>query len=232
MERLQKYLARCGVASRRKAEEFIVAGRVAINGQTVRQLGVTVSSADSVTLDGTLLKQPDQFVYYILNKPKGVITSSSDDKGRRTVIDLVPKSPRVVACGRLDADSRGLIILTNDGELCYKLTHPKFEHEKEYEVTATLNKGSAIEERLNKLEQGVKLDDGVTSKARVSHVRRQGMRLMFRITLHEGKNRQVRRMCSAVGLDVLDLARIRVGNLTLGSLPESKWKMIKKDDII
>lgn len=231
-ERLQKYLASCGVASRRKAEELISAGKVMVNGQVVRQLGTTVTAKDQIMVEGRIVKPVDQFVYYILNKPKGVITTSADEKGRKTVLDLVPKQPRVVACGRLDAPSRGLVLLTNDGDLCYKLTHPKFEHEKEYKVVATINKGGSIEDRLNKMEKGVKLEDGMTSPARVTEVSRKGMQIHFTITLHEGKNRQVRRMCSAVGLDVVDLQRTRIGNITLNPTMEGRWRMVKKDEIL
>lgn len=231
-ERLQKYLARCGVASRRKAEELIAAGRVTVNGQVVRQPGIMVNETDTVTVDNRPVKPSQHVVYYALHKPKGIITTSADEQGRKTVIDLVPKNPRVVACGRLDAASRGLVILTNDGDLCYQLTHPKYEHNKEYVVTATINKGPAIEERLKRLEQGIQLEEGMTAPAKISEVRRQEMRLSFRITIHEGKNRQVRRMCSAVGLDVTDLLRTKIAKLELGNIPEGRWRLIKKSEII
>lgn len=231
-ERLQKYLSRCGVASRRKAEELIAAGRVGVNGQIVTQLGVTVGEQDEVRVDGKLVKPNNHLVYYVLNKPKGIIATSADEKGRKTVLDLVPKNPRVVACGRLDAASRGLVILTNDGDLCYQLTHPKYEHEKEYRVVATINRGPAIEERLKRLERGVKLEDGMTGPAKVSLVKRQEMQVVFHLTIHEGKNRQVRRMCSAVGLDVVDLLRVRVGKVELDATQEGRWRMVKKEEIL
>lgn len=231
LERLQKYIARSGVASRRKAEELILAGRVSVNGRAVRQLGVSVQETDQVTVDGQPIKPTEHFVYYILNKPKGIITSSKDEQGRRTVLDLVPKNPRVVACGRLDAATRGLVLLTNDGDLCYQLTHPKHEHEKEYQVLVTINKGPSIEERIRRLEQGVKLEDGLTHPAKVKDVKRLDMRLAFTITLHEGRNRQVRRMCSSVGFDVVDLVRTRLGKLELGNLPEGKWRLVKRSEV-
>lgn len=231
-ERLQKYLSGCGVASRRKAEEFIAAGRVKVNGIVVTQPGSTVNEGDTVFVDGKLVKPADQKIYYLFNKPKGVITTSVDELGRKTVLDFLPKSQRVVVCGRLDATSRGLVILTNDGELCDRLTHPKYEHEKEYQVEATINNGPAIEERFNKLESGVKLEDGVTAPAKIRDVHRSGMRIKFTIVIHEGKNRQIRRMCSAVGLDVVDLFRARISKAKLGNLPVGKWKMVKREDIV
>ncbi len=229
-ERLQKYLARCGVASRRKAETLITAGRVAVNGKIVRQLGSLVIDSDAIIVDGKPVKPARQLVYYALNKPKGIITSSADEQGRKTVTQLVPSTPRVVACGRLDAGSRGLVILTNDGELCNQLTHPKFGHEKEYMVVATINKGPAIEERLKRLEDGVDLEDGKTAPAQVMDVKRAGMRVSFRIVLREGKNRQVRRMCSAVGLDVVDLVRTRIGGIALDNLIEGRWRPVKREE--
>lgn len=231
MERLQKYLARCGVASRRKAEELIAAGRVAVNGQVIREAGISVSEADKVTVDNKPVKLTTEFVYYVLNKPRGVITTSLDEQGRKTVTDLVPRNPRVVACGRLDSASRGLVLLTNDGDLCYEMTHPKFEHEKEYMVVATINHGPAIEERIKRLQQGLKLEDGMTAPAEVTSIKRQEMRVHFTITIHEGRNRQIRRMCSAVGFDVVDLIRTRVGKVSLGNLPEGKWRLVKRSEI-
>lgn len=232
MERLQKFLAAAGVASRRKAEEMILAGRVSINGQTVKQLGVSVQPGEIVAVDGQIIRPTDNLVYYALHKPKGIITTSSDEQGRKTVLDLVPKNPRVVVCGRLDAASRGLVLLTNDGELCNQITHPSFEHDKEYVVTCTINKGPAIEERLKRLEAGVKLDDGLTAPTKISAVKRQGMRVTFTMVLHEGRNRQIRRMCSAVGLDVVDLLRTKIANIELGETLEGRWRLLKKNEII
>lgn len=231
-ERLQKYLARCGVASRRKAEEFISAGRVSINGTFVRALGTLVSETDTIFFDGKLVKPQKQLVYYALNKPKGVITTSSDEQGRQTVLDFVPRTYRLVACGRLDAASRGLVILTNDGDFCNELTHPSKQHDKEYVVSATINKGPLLEQRLGKMEQGMTLDDGATAPVKIEAVRRQGQEIQFHMTLHEGRNRQIRRMCSAVGLDVVDLQRVRVGKLKLGNLPSGKWQQIRREEVL
>ncbi len=231
-ERLQKYLSRCGVASRRQAEAMIAAGRLSINGTPVRQPGMVVQPTDKVMVDGHLVKEPSQLIYYIFNKPKGVITTSTDAAGRQTVFDFLPKQPRVVACGRLDAASHGLIVLTNDGDFCYELTHPKHEHEKEYAVTATINRGPTLEARLKKLETGLVLDDGLTATTRISHVKRRDKVIEFHIVLHEGRNRQIRRMCSAVGLDVVDLMRLRIGKITLSKLPTGKWQHVKKEEIL
>ncbi len=231
-ERLQKYLARCGVASRRKAEEYILAGRISINGTFVRQLGTQVSENDTIFFDGKLVKPQKQLVYYVLNKPKGVITTSSDEQGRQTVLDFLPRAYRLVACGRLDAASRGLVILTNDGEFCNELTHPSKEHDKEYVVTASINKGPEIEQRLTNIEQGIMLDSGKTAPAMIEAVKRKGNEIQFHIILHEGRNRQIRRMCSAVGLDVVDLERVRVGKLKLGNLPPGKWQQIRREDVL
>lgn len=229
--RLQKYLSQSGVASRRKSEEIILASRVSVNDQVVIRLGTTVTDKDVVKVDGRVVKPATTYVYYVLNKPKGIITSSADEKGRKTVLDFVSKKPRVVACGRLDAESKGLVLLTNDGELCNQLTHPRYGHEKEYAVAATLNKGPGIEERIRHLEQGIELEDGKTSPAKVTSVKRRGMQLGFSITLREGKNRQIRRMCSSVGLDVVDLVRTRIGKLELSTLPEGKWRLVRKEEI-
>lgn len=232
MERLQKFIAAAGVASRRKAEALILAGKVSINGQVVKRLGVTVQPGEIVSVNGEVIKTQPNLVYYALNKPRGVITTSSDEQGRKTVLDLVPKNPRVVVCGRLDAASRGLVLLTNDGACCQAITHPSFDHTKEYRVLCTINKGPTIEERLKKIEQGIKLDDKLTAPVKISAVKRQGMKISFELVLNEGRNRQIRRMCSAVGFDVEDLVRIRIGNLLLGDLPEGRWRLIKKSEVL
>lgn len=230
-ERLQKYLARAGVASRRQAELLITAGRISVNGQIVRKLGSTVSANDRVAVNGKVAKLTNELVYYALNKPKGVVTTSQDEQGRKTVLDLVPVQPRVVACGRLDLASQGLVILTNDGDLCYRVTHPSYKQSKVYQVTATINHGPPLEDRLNELAEGIALEEGTTQPAQISHVKRQGQTIRFQIILREGRNRQIRRMCSRVGLDVIDLIRTKIGRLTLGKLQPGRWRMVQKTDI-
>jgi 23S rRNA pseudouridine2605 synthase len=211
---------------------MITEGKISVNGRIVSKLGATVTEADVVTVGGKLVKPASNLVYIAFNKPAGIITTSADEQKRKTVLDFMPREPRVVVCGRLDAASRGLVLLTNDGDLCYQLTHPKHEHEKEYRVVTTINHGPAIEERINRLEKGVKLEDGTTSPAKVTNVERRQMQLHFSITIHEGKNRQVRRMCSAVGLDVVDLERVRIGKFTMSKLAEGRWRLIKKEEIL
>ena len=218
-ERLQKIISAAGLASRRQAEEWILAGRVAVNGEVVRELGTRADwDADRIEVDGTPLKRA-QRLYYLLNKPYGVITSLQDPEGRKTVADLAAAAgvtERVYPVGRLDYDTEGLLLLTNDGELTQGLSHPRFEVEKEYEVD--------VEERpmpdlLKMLENGVRLADGLTAPAKTyPPVIAENGYWRFRIVIHEGRNRQVRRMAESVGLTPRCLKRIRYGFLTLGDL--------------
>lgn len=203
-ERLQKVLARAGVASRRVCEEWIDAGRVRVNGD-VAVLGRRVDAArDLIEIDGRHVGVAPGLVYWLLNKPVGVISAASDPHGRPTVVDLVGGAERVFPVGRLDLDSEGLIVLTNDGELTHRLTHPSFGVDKEYlvEVAGRPSRGA-----IRSLRLGVELDDGVTAPAKVAAVSPS----VLRITIHEGRNRQVRRMCDAVGHPVLRLVRTRIG---------------------
>lgn len=216
-ERLQKVLARCEVGSRRACEELIRAGRVRVNG-VVAELGARVDpEADLVEVDGVAIGIRPGLVHYLLNKPAGVLTTASDPFGRPTVLDLVPDRPRVVPVGRLDLETEGLLILTNDGELTQRLTHPSFGIEKEYlaHVEGTPSRGA-----LRRLREGVELEDGVTAPAKVSLL---GPGLV-RLTIHEGRNRQVRRMCAAVGHPVRRLARVRIGPLRDSHLAPGEWR--------
>ena len=218
-ERLQKIISAAGLASRRQAEEWILAGRVAVNGEVVRELGTRADwDSDRIEVDGAPLKRA-QRLYYLLNKPYGVITSLQDPEGRKTVADLAAAAgvtERVYPVGRLDYDTEGLLLLTNDGELTQGLSHPRFEVEKEYEVD--------VEERpmpdlLKMLENGVRLADGLTAPAKTyPPVIAENGYWRFRIVIHEGRNRQVRRMAESVGLTPRRLKRIRYGFLTLGDL--------------
>ncbi len=207
-ERLQKVLAQTGLGSRRVCEELIAAGRVTVNGE-VAVLGRRVhADRDLIEVDGAPIGvRPDQ-VYYLLNKPTGVITTSKDTHGRRTVLDLVPPSPRVFSVGRLDADTEGLLLLTNDGELANRVAHPSHGLDKEY--LAEVAGGRVAPGALRALRAGVELDDGVTAPAKVS----QPEPGVLRLTIHEGRNRQVRRMCEAVGHPVRRLVRTRIGPLS------------------
>ena len=223
-ERLQKVLARAGFGSRRSCEELIASGRVTINGEPAT-LGDRVDvTIDRVSVDGVPVSVRDDLVYYLLNKPRGVVTTASDPQGRPTVIELLPLEPRIFPVGRLDADTEGLLLLTNDGELTHRLTHPSFGVEKEYLVEVD---GEPSPAALRRLRHGVELDDGVTAPARVGRVEPT----VLRITIHEGRNRQVRRMCASVGHPVLRLVRTRVGTLTDRSLKPGEWRPLTMAEV-
>jgi 23S rRNA pseudouridine2605 synthase len=217
--RLQKVLARAGLGSRRTCEDLIAAGRVTVNG-VVATLGTRADAeTDAIEVDGARLGVRQDLVHYLLNKPAGVVTTAADPQGRRTVVDLVPADTRVYPVGRLDIDTEGLLILTNDGELAHRLTHPSFGVDKEYlaEVEGTPSRGA-----LRRLRDGVDLDDGRTAPARASLVGDHTVRL----TIHEGRNRQVRRMCDAVGHPVRRLVRVRIGPVVDRRLPPGAWRVL------
>jgi len=223
-ERLQKVLARLGIASRRACEELIADGRVTVNGRRA-VLGCRVDvRRDAVAIDATPVPLAPDLVHYLLHKPPGVLTTAQDPEGRPTVVDLVPDVPRVFPVGRLDADSEGLLILTNDGELTHRLTHPSFGIEKEYlvEVAGTPSAGA-----LRRLRRGVELDDGVTAPAQVGVVAPG----VLRVVIHEGRNRQVRRMCETVGHPVRRLVRTRIGPLADSRLPPGRWRRLTLDEV-
>ena len=227
-ERLQKILARAGIASRRKAEEMIRAGRVQVNGLVVTEMGRRADpAADRIAVDGRVIAQPEPFVYLVLHKPQGVLSTTRDDRGRRIVLDLIPAQERIYPVGRLDAGSEGLLLLTNDGELAHRLTHPRYEHEKEYHV---LVQGCPTPETLERLRKGVSLEDG---PARVDAVEllSEGKESWLRIIVHEGRKHLVRRLCAAVGHPVQRLIRVRIGPLTLGNLPTGRHRHRTDDEI-
>jgi len=210
------------VASRRRAEEMIAAGRVAVNGEVVREMGVRVDAArDSIAVDGRPLPPPPRAAYFALNKPPGVISSARDSLGRQTVVDLIPGAGRLYPVGRLDADSAGLVLLTNDGELAHGLTHPRFGVPKVYAVEVSGVPGAAA---LTRLRNGVELDDGLTAPAGVELVEQGAARVILRITIREGRKRQVRRMLDAVGCPVQRLTRVAIGPLRLGDLKRGAWR--------
>ncbi|HMH46270.1 MAG TPA: pseudouridine synthase [Solirubrobacteraceae bacterium] len=224
--RLVKYLAHAGVASRRAAERLIVAGRVSVDDQIVNDPARDVSESASVAVDGRPVSGAERRVTYALNKPVGVLSTAQDERGRATVLGLVPaQGLRLYPVGRLDADSSGLILLTNDGELANRLTHPSFEVPKTY--CATLLGGALGERALRALREGVQLDDGPTAPALV---RRTGER-EIELTIHEGRNRQVRRMCEAVGHPVAELRRVRFGPLTLDGLREGEHRLLSGEEL-
>ena len=223
-ERLQKVLAQRGYGSRRVCEDLIEAGRVTVNGE-IAVLGRRIDAEqDLVEVDGHYVGVRPDLVYYVLNKPTGVVTTAKDPQGRRTVVELVPPEPRVFPVGRLDYDTEGLLLLTNDGELTNRLTHPRYGIEKEYlaEVEGIVSAGS-----LRRLRDGVELDDGMTAPAKVS----QPDRGVLRIAIHEGRNRQVRRMCEAVGHPVVRLVRVRIGPLADRRLAPGSWRPLTLDEL-
>jgi len=226
--RLQKFLSSAGVCSRRKGERLIEAGRVKVNGMRVSELGTKVDSdKDFVELDGQPVSINSESIYIALNKPKGYV-SSCYQKGYKTVLDLLDISERVYPVGRLDKDSTGLLLLTNDGRLHYRLTHPSFDHEKEYEVTVAK---PLVEGVLRKLAQGLPMMGTKTRPARVKRISAR----CFLIVLQEGKNRQIRRMLRKVGNQVIDLKRLRIANIRLGSLPPGGWRYLadkEKDKLL
>ncbi len=223
-ERLQKVLAAVGLGSRRACEELIADGLVTVDGE-VAVLGRRVDpEVAHIEVEGVPLSVRPGLVHYLLNKPAGVVTTADDPQGRPTVVALVPAMPRVFPVGRLDAGTEGLLLLTNDGDLTHRLTHPSFGVDKEYlaEVEGTPSRGA-----LRRLREGVELDDGLTAPARVALVPPNALR----IVIHEGRNRQVRRMCAAVGHPVTRLVRIRIGPLADRSLAPGQWRALTTDEV-
>ena len=227
--RLQKYMAECGVASRRKCEEMIEQGRVTVNGEQVTRQGVQIDpDRDQIWVDGKKLCPRDQLVYVMLNKPKGVVTTASDQFGRKNVVDLVDCSCRIFPVGRLDYDTEGLLFLTNDGDFAYRMTHPGHRIDKCY---LALVKGIPGEQTLEQLRRGVELDGRKTAPAKAELAGTEGENGLVRLTIHEGRNRQVRRMLEQVGFPVLSLRRISVGGVRLGTLPVGKWRHLTREEL-
>lgn len=223
-ERIQKVLAAAGVASRRAVEEMVVQGRIAVNGQPAR-LGQRVDpERDTVEVDGIPVGLRADLVYYLLNKPTGVVATASDPQGRPTVVDMVPGEPRVFPVGRLDADSEGLLLLTNDGGLTHRLTHPSFGVDKEYLAHV---EGQPRRGALRRLRDGVELEDGTAEAVAVSLLEPS----VIRIVVHEGRNRLVRRMCEAIGHPVIRLVRTRIGPLADRKLSPGEWRELSRSEV-
>ena len=229
--RLQKYLADCGVASRRKSEEYILNGYVEVNGKVIKELGTKVTEKDEIKFKGQVIKPVESKIYILLNKPIGYVTTSKDQFGRDTVLDLVKVKERIVPVGRLDMYTSGALILTNDGEFVNKYTHPKNEIEKTYNVTIS---GKITNEEIEKLKQGVELDDGyITKPAKVKILKIDEQKNISRlqIIIHEGKNRQIRRMCEEINRKVLALHRSKRGNIDVKDLKIGEWRYLRKEEI-
>ena len=227
MERLQKLIARAGICSRRAAEELITAGRVTVDGQIVRELGAKADpSQNKIGVDGKLLHFDTEKIYLLLNKPRGYVSTAHDERGRKTVIDLLGENfkGRVYPVGRLDLNSEGVLILTNDGDLTNALIHPRYEVAKTYRAKIS---GVVTEEKLDLLRAGIELDDGLTAPAEVYLLDADTVE----VTIHEGRNRQVRRMLAAVGCDVKRLRRIKFAGLTLDGLKVGQWRTLTAAEV-
>ena len=226
--RLQAFLARAGAApSRRKAEAPILAGRVTVNGETAT-LGATVTPEDEVSLEGIPVHLPDTLVYLALNKPAGVLTTMKDERGRKTVADLMPEVPGLVPAGRLDRDTTGLLVLTNDGDLAHRITHPSSKIEKQYHLTL---ENPVPDEAIAALAAGPTLEDGKLHPPELSNLSRTARTTTLDLTIHEGRNRIIRRACVAVGLRLVSLRRVRVGPVNLGRLPEGEYRELKPEEL-
>ena len=226
--KLQKFLASCSVASRRECERLIAEGRVSVNG-AVATLGDRIEAGrDTITLDGNALTR-DRHVYVVLNKPKGVVTSVKDTHDRETVLDLITGvDARIFPIGRLDMDVTGTLLLTNDGELTHRLSHPSFEIDKIYLAWVT---GHVKAATVQKLQAGVLLDDGMTAPAKAKIIKRGQNSTLIRLTIHEGRKRLVKRMCAAVGHPVRDLRRIRIGTIESDDLIPGEWRHLSQDEV-
>jgi 23S rRNA pseudouridine2605 synthase len=227
--RLNKYIAQSGIASRRKADELTLKGKVKINGAVMTEPGYDVAETDVVEVNGRVLKPVAKKIYVMLNKPKGYITSTDDERNRPTVMALVSDiEERLFPVGRLDYNTSGLLLMTNDGELAYRLSHPKHQIYKTYRARVS---GQLSDERVAKLRNGVDIGGFVTSKAIVNVIKQAERYAIVEIKIHEGKNRQVRKMFSAVGNKVLDLERVAVGELCLGHLKEGHYRKLTQKEI-
>ena len=229
-ERLQKLISRAGLMSRREAENFIVAGRVTVDGKVVNTLGARADAqVNKICVDGKELTFDIEKIYLLLNKPEGFLSTAKDKRGRLTVLDLVKDiSTRVYPCGRLDQNSSGLILMTNDGELMNALLHPKFKVPKTYRVKV---EGELTEEKISQLCNGVELEDGLTAPAEINLINVEKKSATLEITIHEGRNRQIRRMLAAVGCDVKKLTRIKFANLTLDGVKVGKYRRLTSKEI-
>ena len=232
--RLQKFIADCGITSRRKAEELITQGRVKVNGKVVTELGTKINpQKDVVVYKDKQIKNDNKYVYILLNKPIGYVTTVKDQFSRNSVLDLVKVKERIVPVGRLDMYTSGALILTNDGDFVYQVTHPKHEIDKTYTVTI---KGEVTNEAVQKLRDGVKIEDKEAyitkpAKVKILKIDEEKNQSRLEITIHEGKNRQVRKMCEAVGHKVLALHRSKIVGIDVKNLPLGKWRFLNQNEV-
>lgn len=227
--RINKYIAQAGVCSRRKADELILNGNVKVNGAVLKELGYDVKEGDKVTVNGTDILEHEEIVYYLLNKPLGYVTTAKDEQDRATVLDLMADvSERIFPVGRLDMNTSGALILTNDGKASYRLSHPKHQVFKTYRALVS---GVMSKEKLWKLRNGIDIGGYITKPARVTLLKENKNSTLLEISISEGKNRQVRKMCKAVGNPVQELQRISIGEVRLGRLKEGTYRKLTKDEI-
>ncbi|MFO7814302.1 MAG: pseudouridine synthase [Halanaerobiales bacterium] len=229
MERLQKLMAHAGIASRRKSEEIIAEGRVKVNGEVVTAMGTKVDpQKDKIEVDGEELEK-EKKMYLKLYKPTGYITTVQDPQGRKTVMDLIDGvDKRIYPAGRLDLDSSGLLILTNDGDLTHKITHPSHQLDKEYEVVIN---GRLHKKDIKQFKEGIDLQEGRTASAQIKKINEDSKNTTYKVIIHEGMNRQLRRMFDVLGYKVVSLIRVRIGNITLGSLKPGNYKALSKEEV-
>jgi len=229
LERLQKYLARAGVASRRQAEELIRQGEILVNGR-VADLGCKIDPTQDVVIwRGKRVVPRQEKIYLMVNKPKGVVTTVKDPQGRTTILDILPDLPvRVFPVGRLDMDTEGLLLLTNDGDFAYALTHPRFGVVKTYHA---LVQGHPTGQQLAQMAKGLMLDDGPTAPAQVALLRKDKLGTWLAVSIHEGRKRQVKRMCAAIGHPVLSLRRVAFGGIEIGDLPVGQWRHLTQAEV-
>jgi 23S rRNA pseudouridine2605 synthase len=227
-ERLHKFMARCGVASRRKCEEIVSFGRVKVNGEIVNSIIMVDDEVDIVELDGSVIKPEEKKVYIIINKPIDIITSAKDQFNRKTVIDLIDVKERIFPVGRLDYDTSGILLLTNDGDVTYKMSHPSHEIDKVYVAEVI---GKFTDKEIYEFQSGLQIEDYVTSPSTISILWEERDVSVVEITIHEGRNRQVRKMCEKIGHPVLRLKRTKFGKLEIGDLKMGDWRYLTEEEI-
>jgi 23S rRNA pseudouridine2605 synthase len=228
-ERLQKFMARCGVASRRKCEELILAGKVKVNKEIIRELGTKINpSIDKVEVEGVLIKPEEKKLYIALSKPVGYITTVKDEKNRKTVLDLVKVKERIYPIGRLDYNTSGLLLLTNDGDVYNRLIHPRQSINKVY---IALVKGHISDKKVKIFSEGIDIGGYITAPAKIKIIKKYTNSTKVEITIHEGKNRQVRRMCEKIGNPVIELKRIKIGDIKIEGIEVGKWRYLSEKEM-